>query len=346
VGGTARRTAAATAIGLAILAPSGACKDDAPSIPEVVGGTILASGAGISGIATDGTNVYYGLYENVVRVPGTGGTPHALTSFLRGTGEDEIIYIAAGRPDANGKVPLAWSAFFGGLSITNDSSVPPRMIGRPVVENIATTDDGWFTWCERHSDPSRDDAGVDDAGRPVRPEYFGGRGFRARADGEPISVPGCAAPGFDLSGVIASLPSPPRGIYIPIAAADQTTVYFSTVVYGSNELRPCEGHVYAVEKATGAMRTLADTGCGLVGHVAVDDRDVYVVNDVGEDPRFESRIFRVPKAGGTPELFEETKPYRVSALAVDANALYWTGDFSRKGISPGEIRVVVRVPKR
>jgi hypothetical protein len=234
------------------------------------------------------------------------------------------------------------------MAMMSVPSAAPRWLDKHrAAINLFAAEDGFFTWCEHGAEPPPQDAGVD-AGSPLF--FEDGRSFRGRIDGEPTPIPGCAAPGFDLGPAIASVaPTPGIGMYLPPAATmDATSVYFSPGSYGvPRPADTCDGiRVFALDKATGNVRTLADTGCNSVWAMAADDRDVYVVTVSGSFLNGAYRILRLPKAGGPAELVHTPNPYRLTSLAVDANALYWTGDFSRTGGTPGEIGVVVRVPKR
>jgi hypothetical protein len=316
---------------------------------------VLWSGDGLGPVATDGTNVYFGRFANVYRIPPAGEPVTRLTNFEDPFYQEAWLErLAVGPPDANGKVLLAWATYVSGVQVTTDPSVAPQLLGATVaVHTLQVDGDGSLLWCEDGA-PFRKDA---DAGSSSPPPFESGRSFRERLGSEPTPIPGCAAPGFELTAAIAAIskndPSAPP-IATPVAATDATTVYFSPSDDPRTDPPFCDGlRVFALDKGSGAVRTLVDTGCNSVTAMVVDERDVYVVSLLGtESPqvvRTESRIFRIPKSGGTPELIQTPKPYTVFFLAVDANALYWSGGDTRTpngGWSyPPPVGVVVRVPK-
>jgi hypothetical protein len=151
---------------------------------------------------------------------------------------------------------------------------------------------------------------VDDSGVYITESALYGRVLRVTTDGSaPLKV-------------LAPLQPQPAGL-----AIDATHVYWVNL----------SGVVSRVPKLGGAVEVLA-MGEAQPRLVAVDDANVYWTIDGRPDP---PGVRRMPKAGGTPELFAAAES--PGGIALDASYAYWadgTGTISRRAKGGGPVQVL------
>lgn len=99
--------------------------------------------------------------------------------------------------------------------------------------------------------------------------------------------------------------------------ADATTLFFG-VWFGN------EGTISRREKAGGAITKVTSAG-SVVFAVAVDDVDVYWLDQNDSRSRGATRLMSAPKIGGSPRLVPSGSVFLSATLALDETCVYWGG---------------------